>query len=219
MQITTMQITTFRWVPPFIQGYVRDLRLRWACEEAGLSYTLNLVSFDDVHTEAYKKRQPFEQVPCFEDGGIQMFESGAIVLHIGERSTQLLPADPPARARATTWVFAAMNSIEPFVSNFNQARDSDDLAAKAVLPAATEKMRSRLSQLDQWLGDRNFLEETFTAGDLMMTCVLRNLMGTDLLEKEFPRINAYRKRCEDRPAFKKALADHMQTFKDNEPKT
>ena len=213
-------ISAFGWVPPFAQGLVRDLRVRWALEEACLSYNERLIGPEEQASAAYRALQPFGQVPTYEDdeAGISIFESGAIVLHIAERSEALLPADPAARARAITWMFAALNSIEPHIQNL-AAIDlffADQEWAKLRRPGALEMVEKRLDELAGWLGGRAWLEGDFTAGDLMMASVLRILRHTDLVAAR-PALDAYRLRCEARPAFQKALADQMAPFARNAP--
>jgi glutathione S-transferase len=215
-----IRLTAFRWVPPFAQGLVRDLRVRWALEEAGLAYEEKLIGPDDQRAADYRRLQPFGQVPALEDDGLVLFESGAIVLHIAEKSPALLPADSTMRARARTWAFAALNSIEPHVQNlaeidlFNANQDW----AKARRPAVLARLTTRLKDLAVALGEREYLEGQFSAGDLLMTTVLRILRHTDLLRSEFPALDAYRVRCEARPAFGRALAAQMEPFAANEPK-
>ena len=206
-------VSAFKWVPPFAQGLVRDLRVRWALEEAGLPYEVKLIDASDQASASYRECQPFGQVPIFEEDGLVLFESGAIVLHIGARSETLLPADPHARARAITWVFAALNSIEIMVQSL-AAIDlfhADEAWAKLRRPATESSVLQRLAELDVRLGDREYLEDRFTAGDLMMTTVLRILRHTDLLERQ-PRLKAYQARCEARPAFQRALRDQLAAF-------
>ncbi len=215
-----IRISAFGWVPPFAQGLVRDLRVRWALEEAGLAYEERLIGPEDLASSAYRALQPFGQVPTYEDdaAGIAMFESGAIVLHIAERSETLLPADPPARARAVTWMFAALNSIEPHIQNL-AAIDlffAGEDWARLRRPGALEMVEKRLDELAAWLGGREWLEGGFTAGDLMMASVLRILRHTGLVAAR-PALEAYRLRCEARPAFQKALADQMAPVARNAP--
>nr|WP_281180842.1 glutathione S-transferase family protein [Chondromyces crocatus] len=211
-------MSAFRWVPPFAQGVVRELRVRWALEEVGLPYEELLIGPEDQRTEVYRALQPFGQVPAYEEDGLVMFESGAIVLHIAERSEVLLPRDAKGRARATTWMFAALNSVEPPIQNLAEidifARD--EAWAKEHRPAAVEAVKKRLSGVAAWLGDREYLEDRFTAGDLLMTTVLRILRHTDLVA-QMPALDAYRMRCEARPAFQRAMASHMAPFARNAP--
>lgn len=206
-------ITAFKWVPPFARGLVRDLRVRWALEEAGLPYRTKLLGTGDQTSPENRALQPFGQVPAFEEDGLVLFESGAIVLHIGERSETLLPADAKERARAVTWLIAALNSMEVVVQDLASIDyfHSDQEWAKLHRPDVEKAVTRRLSELAASLGDREHLEGRFTAGDLMMATVLRNLRQTDLLSAE-PRLAAYLARCEARPAFERALRDQMNDF-------
>src|SRR5215831_4431887 len=175
-------VSAFKWVPPFAQGLVRDLRVRWALEEAGLPYQARLIDPAVQASLDYRAHQPFGQVPVFEEDGLVLFESGSILLHIGGRSETLLPKEEKARARAVSWVFAALNSIEPFVQQLAEI----DLFwpgqewAKLHRPDVANASRQRLAELATWLDDRDYLEDRFTVGDLMMTTVLRILRHTDL---------------------------------------
>jgi glutathione S-transferase len=208
-------ISAFKWVPDFARGQVRDLRARWALEEAGLPYKTRLLDQGDQEMPEYRALQPFGQVPIYEEDGLVLFESGAIVLHIGERSEALLPKDVGARARATQWLIAALNSIEPFVMNV-AAIDlfyAQEEWAKLRRPGAVAFVQRRLSALAMSLGDKSFLDgERFTAGDLMMTTVLRILTHTDIVASD-PRLAAYLERCTARPAFKRALDAQMADFR------
>ncbi len=206
-------VTAFKWVPPFAQGLVRDLRARWALEEAGLPYEVKLIDPTIQASADYRARQPFGQVPVLEDDGLVLFESGAIVLHVGARSEALLPRDPHARARAVTWVFAALNSVEIAIQGLAEIdlfHASEDWV-KVRRPQVEEWVVQRLRELAAALGDREYLEGRFTAGDLMMTTVLRILRHTDLLDRE-PRLKAYKERCEARPAFQRALCGQLSAF-------
>ena len=208
-----IEISAFSWVPPFAEGLVRDLRVRWALEEVGLSYRERLLDAKTERPADYFLEQPFGQVPIYSDRGARIFESGAILLHIAERSEVLMPRDPQGRARATSWVIAALNSIEPMISELTNIDIFNNGAEWARLrrPEAVEKIRTRLGRLSDWVGDKDYLEDRFTAGDLMMTTVLRNLRQTDLVA-EFPNLAAYKARCEARPAFQRALAAQFATF-------
>jgi glutathione S-transferase len=171
-------ISAFRWVPPFARGQVRDLRVRWALEEAGLPYQTRLLTQGDQDKPDYRELQPFGQVPVFEENGFALFESGAIVLHIGERSEALLPREPLARARATQWLIAALNSIEPFVMNVAliDLFYAKEEWAKLRRPSAAAFLEKRLAALANNLGRKPYLDgERFTAGDLLMATVLRIL--------------------------------------------
>lgn len=205
--------SSFNWVPDFARGYVKEFRVRWALEEAGLPYDEICISQDDKVTPAYMKKQPFAQVPCYEDGEVSMFESGAILLHIAEKSEVLMPRDAQGRARTMSWVFAALNSVEPTVSAVTHIDlfYKDEEWAKLRRPSAVEFLQLRLRQLAGWLGDRDFLEDRFTAGDLMMTTVLREVRQEDVMS-QFPTLRAYRARCETRPAFQKAMRDHLSLY-------
>ena len=207
-------ISAFRWVPDFAQGQVRDLRARWALEEAGLPYRTRLLAAGDQDKAEYRALQPFGQVPIFEEDGFVLFESGAIVLYIGERSETLLPRDPAARARATQWLLAALNSIEPFLANVAliDLFYANEEWAKLRRPGAVEFAHKRLSALSRSLADKPYLDgDRFTAGDLMMTTVLRILGYTDIVTGD-ERLAAYIERCTARPAFERALAAQMSDF-------
>jgi glutathione S-transferase len=208
-------ISAFKWVPDFAKGQVRDLRARWALEEAGLPYRTRLLEQGDQDQPEYRALQPFGQVPMLEENGLVLFETGAIVLYIGERSEVLLPKDAAARARATQWLIAALNSIEPFVINVAliDLFYANEEWAKLRRPGAVEFVQRRLGALSRSLGDKPYLDgERFTAGDLMMTTVLRILDHTDLVSGD-PRLAGYVERCTARPAFKRALAAQLGDFR------
>ena len=209
-------ISAFKWVPDFARGQVRDLRVRWALEEAGLPYRTRLLDQGDLDKPEYRALQPFGHVPIFAEDGFLLFESGAIVLHIGERSEALLPKDPEARARATQWLIAALNSIEPFVMNVAviDLFYANEEWAKLRRPGAVEFVQRRLSALSSSLGDKPYLDgDRFTAGDLMMTTVLRILKHTDIVTSD-ARLAAYIDRCTARPAFKRAFDAQVGDFRD-----
>ncbi len=211
--MTNIRVTAFKWVPPFAQGLVRDLRVRWALEEAGLPYEEKLLSFGEQNAPAHRAVQPFGQVPVYEEDNLTMFESGAIVMHIGERSPVLLPVDPEKRARARTWMFAALNSVEPHITTLI-ALDIffvNEEWARLRRPSAEKMAQSKLDCLAASLGDRDYLEGEFTGGDLLMVSVLRFLRNTDLV-KNRPALAAYQARCEARPAFQRALAAQLAAF-------
>jgi glutathione S-transferase len=208
-------ISAFKWVPDFAKGQVRDLRARWALEEAGLPYRTRLLEQGDQDQPEYRALQPFGQVPMLEENGLVLFETGAIVLYIGERSEVLLPKDAAARARATQWLIAALNSIEPFVINVAliDLFYANEEWAKLRRPGAVEFVQRRLGALSRSLGDKPYLDgDRFTAGDLMMTTVLRILDHTDLVSGD-PRLAGYVERCTARPAFKRALAAQLGDFR------
>ena len=213
-----IRLSAFRWVPPFAQGLVREFRVRWALEEAGLAYEERLIGPEDQASDTYRALQPFGQVPTYEEDGLVLFESGAIVLHIAERSGVLMPPDPVGRLRMRTWMFAALNTIEPQIQNLAEidlfhAREE---WAKLRRPAVVDAVKARLTILSGCLDGRDYLENRFTAADLLMTTVLRILRHTDLVS-QLPGLAAYRARCEARPAFRKAMADHMALFAENAP--
>ena len=206
-------LTAFRWVPPFAQGVVRDLRVRWALEEAGMPYQENLIGFEELKSDAYRALQPFSQVPAIETESLKLFESGAIVFYIAEQSEALMPSNPISRARTSAWMFAALNSIEPHIQHLAglDLFHADEPWALAARPSALKLVQLRLTQLEDWLGGRDYLEDRFTAGDLLMATVLRILRHTDIIAAR-PMLKAYQERCEGRPAFQKALADQLKPF-------
>ena len=216
--MAAITVTALRWAPPFAQGLVRDLRVRWALEEAGFDYDVRLIGRAEQDATNYRRLQPFGQVPAYQEEGLELFESGAIVLHVAGRSGALMPSDSNGRARVTAWAFAALNSVEPHISNLASIDlfNADQEWAKLRRPAAVDSVKARLTCLRDWLDGREYLEDRFTAGDLLMTAVLRILRHTDLVA-EIPELEAYRLRCEARPAFKKALDDQMATFSANAP--
>lgn len=212
-----IEITAFNWVPDFARGLVRDLRIRWALEEAGLPYRVRLLDAMAERPLDYFLEQPFGQVPVFVEGDVRMFESGAILLHVGERSEVLLPHDEVGRARAMCWLVAALNSIEPMIFElvnidiFNRGEEW----ARLRRPEAEKALRERLGHLSDWLGDKDYLEGRFTVGDLIMTTVLRGLGHTELV-REHANLAAYQARCEARPAFSQALAAQLADFEERE---
>ena len=214
-----IEVTAFRWVPPLAQGLVRDLRVRWALEEAGLPYQDRLIGAEEQKTEDYRRRQPFGQVPVYEEDGLVLFESGAIVLHIAERAPALMPSDPVARAHVRTWMFAALNSIEQHLQSLGEIdlMHADAHWARERRPAVLQRARTRLTELGTALKGKPYLvDDRFSAADLLMTTVLR-IPRQSALVAEFPDLDAYRLRCEARPAFKKALADQLRRFDENRP--
>lgn len=208
----TVEVTAFDWVPDFARTYVRDFRVRWALEEAGIPYRTRLISA--VHRpQEYFREQPFGQVPAYRDETVQLFESGAIVLHIAARSDALLPADAAGRARATAWAIAALNSVEPMLMELATVDifSAGEEWAKLRRPALVESIAKRLGQLEEALGARAYLEDRFTAGDLLMASALRGLDHTELLEAH-PRLAAYQERCLARPAYAAAIAAQLADF-------
>ena len=210
-------ITTFGWVPEFARGFVRDIRPRWAFEEVGQPYDVELVA--NSKSPEYRQHQPFGQVPIYRDDDVELFESGAIVLRIAERSGKLIPADPAARSRAIQWMIAALNSVEPFAMAvvINNLFEADQPWSAPRKPKVIADLAARLADLDTSLGDKICLDgDDFTIGDLMMVAVLIGLRGTHTMAA-FPRLDAYLERGETRPAYVKAMADHLATFKDAGP--
>jgi glutathione S-transferase len=215
--MNTIRVSVLRAVPPFAQGLVRDLRVRWALEEAGLSYSEHIIGPEDQQSQDYRSLQPFGQVPAYQEGDLVLFESAAIVHHVAQRSEALMPAAAASRARVTAWMFAAMNSIEPFVSNLGVIDFGypQEEWAKLRRPGALEFVQKRLQELATALGTRSYLEaDRFTAADILMTTVLRQLRHTDVVAK-IPSLESYRLRCEARPAFQRALAGQMAVFARN----
>ena len=206
-------VSAFKSVPPFARGLVRDLRVRWALEEAGLPYEQKLLADGEKDSPDYRDWQPFGPVPAYEDDGLKLFESGAIVLHIAERTETLLPRDPAGKARATQWLFAALNSVEPHIQNL-AAIDlffADQEWAKLRRPGAEEMVRTRLAEVRTALGGDGWLtDDRFSAGDLMMATVLRIPRHTDLVAEA--GLGDYLARCEARSAFQRALDAQMAVF-------
>jgi glutathione S-transferase len=215
-----IRVTAFRWVPPFAQGLVRDLRVRWALEEAGLPYEEHLIDGDDQKSAYYRALQPFGQVPVLEEDESTMFESGAIVLHIAERSPALMPDGGRDRERVRTWMLAALNTVEPPIMMLNfidlQAVGVGE-GTKPLRETVAARVGTRLDNLASFLGDREHLvADRFTAADLLMTTVLRALRNTDLVASR-ATLDAYRRRGETRPAFQKALEAQMAAFAKHAP--
>jgi glutathione S-transferase len=211
--MTSIRLTAFKWAPPAAQGLIRDLRVRWALEEAGLPYKEKLLDWGDQNTPEHRAVQPFGQVPVYEEDGLTLFESGSIVMHIGEKSPVLLPAEPGARARVRTWMIAALNSVEPHVQTLALI---DLIFAKeewAPLrrPSALSMAQARLNAVATVLADREYLENQFSGADLLMTTVLRFMRHTTVVS-DIPVLAAYQARCEARPAFKRALAAQLAPF-------
>lgn len=206
------RITTFAWVPDFARGFVRDLRPRWAFEEVGQPYEVDLIR--DSKTTEHRRLQPFGQVPTYRDEDVEIFESGAIVLRIAERAGRLIPADPCGRIKAVQWLVSALNTVEPAVMEFtiNELFEAERSWSAERRPVVVGYIEERLTDLQARLGDQPWLEgDTFTIGDLMMVSVLGGLRGTALLDR-FPGLTAYVARGEGRPAHRKAMADHLAVF-------
>lgn len=206
-------ITVFERSPDRGQGLARDMRVRWALEEAGQPCDVRLVSFDAMHQPAHLARHPFGQIPTYEEGELVLFESGAIVLHIAERHAGLLPDDANARARAIAWMFAALNTVEPPILELATARivEGDKPWTGERLPLVKDRVRNRLRQLAARLGDAEWLDGAFSAGDLMMVHTLLRLKRSGMLE-EFPVLAAYVARGEARPAYKRAFEAQWAVF-------
>lgn len=211
-------ITAFAWVPEFAQGHVRDYCARWACEEIGLGYAERLLS-GPTRPDGYYDEQPWGQVPVLSDNGVEMFESGAILLHLAQKSPLLLPDDPQRRARAISWLFAAFNSIEPFMFELTNvdffARGEE--WAKLRRPSLLEFLGQRLDRLSDALGDQDYLDGDFTVGDLAMASVLR-IGDHDEIIASRPKLAEYLARNLARPAFGRAIDAQMAAFKAHEPR-
>jgi glutathione S-transferase len=211
--MTNICLTAFKWAPPVAQGLVRDIRVRWALEEAGLPYKEKLLDFGDQNTPEHRAVQPFGQVPVYEEDGLTLFESGSIVMHIGEKSPVLLPVEPGTRARVRTWMIAALNSVEPHVQTL-VAIDlffAKEEWAPLRRPSALAMAQARLNAVAAVLADRDYLEKQFSGADVLMTTVLRLLRHTTVVS-DIPVLAAYQARCEARPAFKRALAAQLAPF-------
>jgi glutathione S-transferase len=203
----TITITAFERSPDGGKGLARDTRVRWALEEVGQPYEVRLVSFRALKEPAHLALHPFGQIPTYEDGELALFESGAIVLHLAERHPGLLPDDANARARAIAWMFAALNSVEPPILELVIAKfvEGDKPWSEERLPLIEGRIRDRLQQLSARLGDADWLDGAFSAGDLMMVSVLLRLKPSGILNG-FPNLSSYVSRGEARPAYKRAFA-------------
>ncbi len=214
-----IEVTAFKWVPPFAQGYVKDMRIRWALEEIGKPYRERLIGgiFEEQPQE-YLGEQPFGQVPVYKEDGLALFESGSILIHIGAQDERILPRDLGGRARAISWMIAALNSVEPalsalmLVGHAGAEQDWADDAKNAVRPFAEK----RLAMLSRALGNREWLEDRFTIGDLVMIDVLRTAPEDELVPTH-PNLAAYVARGTSRAAFKAAMAAQLAAFGRNEP--
>ena len=207
-----IEITAFDWVPDFARGFVRDLRPRWACEEMGCDYSERLISAVDRPADHYAD-QPWGQVPVLRADGLQLFESGAILLHLAEGDERLLPRDPQRRATTLSWLFAALNSVEPMLFELGNVDifAKDEEWAKLRRPSLIEFIRGRLSRLADALGDAPYLVGDFTVADIAMATVLREAVEAGLVGEQ-PRIAAYLDRCLARPAFQRALDAQLAAF-------
>jgi glutathione S-transferase len=206
----TITITAFERSPDGGKGLARDTRLRWALEEVGQPYQVRLVSFGAMKQPEHLALHPFGQIPTYEEDGLALFETGAIVFHIAQRHPGLLPDDANARARAITWMFAALNTVEPPILELSNAviHEADKPWAKERLPLVKTRVRDRLKSLSARLGDAHWLDGAFSAGDLMMVSVLLRLRASGLLD-EFPNLAAYVARGEARPAYQRAFAAQL----------
>jgi glutathione S-transferase len=208
-----VRITAFNWVPDFARGYVRDMRVRWALEEAAVPYSVRKLQAMGERPADYFAEQPWGQVPSYRDEEVQLFESGAIVLHIGRRFGALLPEDEPGRARATAWTIAALNSVEPYLAQLPVIDIFHRGEGWTVerRPQVIEVIHKRLDRLAEWLGDKEWLEDEFTAGDLLMVDVLRIVERSDILQQH-PILLAYMERGKARPAFRRAMEAQLADF-------
>ena len=206
----TITITAFEQSPDGGRGLARDTRVRWALEEVGQPYEVRLVSFRAMKEPAHLALHPFGQIPTFEEGDLALFETGSIVFHIAERHAGLLPDDGNSRARAITWMFAALSTVEPPILELVTVKilEGDKPWSKERLPLVEERIRVRLQQLSVRLGEADWLDGTFSAGDLLMVSVLLRLKSSGLLD-EFPNLAAYVARGEARPAYQRAFADQL----------
>jgi len=213
-----VEITAFRWVPDFAAGLVRDLRIRWALEEIGRDYRVRLLDAMNPRPADYFLEQPFGQVPAYRDAEVQLFESGAILIHLGFGDERLLPADASGRGRAIAWLIAALNSVEPMILQLlaTDVFNAGEEWTRQRRPQVLEMVRGRLTLLSGALGSREWLEDRFTIGDLMMVAVLRQLRHTGLVA-EHPNLAALVARGEARPAFQRALGDQLAVFADHVP--
>jgi glutathione S-transferase len=210
----TITISAFENSPDRGRGMARDMRVRWALEEVGQPYEVRLVSFAAMKQPGYKALQPFGQIPSYEDGDLVLFESGAIVLHIAEQHAGLLPQDANGRARAIAWMFAALNTVEPPIVERSLATiiERDKPWFEARLPMLDDRVRARLAELSGRLGDAEWLDGAFSAGDVLMVTVLRRAQSSGVLEG-YPNLQGYVARAEARPAYQRAFADQLAVFK------
>jgi glutathione S-transferase len=208
-------ITAFARSPDRGKGLARDMRVRWALEEVDQPYDVRLVPWEEFNEEAHLARNPFAQIPTYEKGDLVLFESGSIILHIGEHHSGLLPEDARARARAITWMFAALNTMEPPIVEREAASylERDKPWHELRLPIMEDRIRTRLDQLSTHLGDADWLDGAFSAGDLMMVSVLLRLRASSHLSEEFPNLAAFVARGEARPAYKRAFEAQLAVFK------
>jgi glutathione S-transferase len=211
-------ITAFEWSPDRGRGLARDMRVRWALEEVGQPYGVRLLSFSAMKEPTHRTLHPFGQIPTYEEDDLALFESGSIVFHIAERHAGLLPDDANARARAITWMFAALNTVEPPIFDRALAKvlERDEPWYEQRLRVLEDSIRKRLDDLSGRLGDAEWLDGAFSAGDLLMVTVLRRLQGSGILD-EYPNLSAYVARGEARPAFKRAFDAQLAVFTGKPP--
>lgn len=214
----SIEVSGFAWVPDFARGQVRDLRPRWALEEMDLPYSERLLDAMEPRPARYYQEQPWGQVPVLRDGNLLIFESGAILLHLGEKDRRLLPTEAQARLQVTSWLFAAFNSIEPFMMQIVTIDifAKDEEWATLRRPSLLEFTGQRLDRLVDALGDRDYLAGDFSIADIAMASILRIPISTDLIASR-PKLAAYLTRCEARPAFQRALNTQMETYALNTP--
>lgn len=206
----TITITAFERSPDGGKGLARDTRVRWALEEVGQPYDVRLVSFQAMKEPSHLALHPFGQIPTYEEGDLVLFETGAIIFHIAHRHVGLLPDDANARMRAITWMFAALNTVEPPILELTTAKifEGDRPWARERLPLVIDRVRARMKQLSARLGQADWLDGEFSAGDLMMVEVLKRLQMSGILD-EFPNLATYVARGEARPAYKRAFAAQL----------
>jgi glutathione S-transferase len=206
----TISISAFERSPDGGKGLARDTRVRWALEEVEQPYEVRLVSFAALKQSAHLKLHPFGQIPTYEDGNLVIFETGAIVLHIAEQYAGLLPDDAKAKSRAISWIFAALNTIEPPILDLSIAKvvENDKAWSEQRLPLVKDRIRNKLKQLSAYLGEKSWLEDEFSVGDLMMISVLLRLRASGIL-LEFPNLDDYVTRGESRPAYQRAFAAQL----------
>ena len=206
----TITISAFERSPDGGKGLARDTRVRWALEEVGQPYEVRLLSFAALKEKSYLSIHPFGQIPTYEDGDLVIFETGAIVLHIAEHYAGLLPEDAKAKSRAISWIFAALNTIEPPILDLSIAKvvENDKAWSEQRLPLVKDRVRNKLKPLSAYLGEKSWLEDEFSAGDLMMISVLLRLRASGIL-LEFPNLDDYVTRGESRPAYQRAFAAQL----------
>jgi len=213
-----IEISAFAWVPPFAQDHVKDIRPRWALAEAGLDYKVHLVAGDHADSAEYRSWQPFGQVPAYRDDKVELFESGAILLHIAGKAPVLTPRDAQEEAQTRAWLFGALNSIEPKVDNLviPAVFHPGEAWTEGFRPVAENRLDMRLTALSNWMKERDWLTGRFGVADIAMATVLRDVQNEPILQRH-PRLAAYLDRCLARPAFDQALQAQLRTFAENAP--